>query len=157
MNLTIVIILAVVFLLASIVCFNFHLELLGSAAGLLFILSLLTIFIAPYAGKETVCSSETKEFVIENMRYDDDGYLTYLIDDKGEAHKLYEFDGFDTIRTVSIAENDEISYIETTEKIVIKFLFVRTHIERITYEAKLSKDAYYDYKYGKNSNIVPIE
>jgi hypothetical protein len=154
MSLTTLIIIAVIFLIVSLVCFGNRLELIGGITGMLFSVSLLIILLTLLVGTVTTYDPKTEEFVIENMYYNKDGYLTHLIDDKGNAHGVYDFKRY---RTVSIAEDDKISYIETTEKGVGKFLFVYYEVEKKACKIKLPKDAYYAYKYGKKADIVSAE
>lgn len=157
MSLTTLIIIAVICFVITIIFYANDVELFARIMLIPTAIAVVMILAILLAGKTTVNDSKTKEFNIENMYYDNNGYLTKLIDDKGNEHPIRKFNGCDTIRTVSIAEDDKISYTERTENITIKFLFVYANIERVICETKLSKDAYYDYEYGKDSNIVPVK
>lgn len=151
MSIMVALILVVILLIVTIICFDNCHELLGSIIGLLTVLLFITACLTVAVGKETIYDPKTKEFVIENLYYNEDGYLTQLIDDKGNAHRIHAYD------VVSMAENDKVSYVETTEKVVAKFLFIYYNTDRVVREAKLPKDAYYAYKYGKNANIISVE
>ncbi len=157
MSLTTLIIIAVICFVITIIFYANDVELFARIMLIPTAIAVVMILAILFAGKTTVNDSETKEFNIEDMYYDDSGYLTKLIDDKGNEHLIREFKGCDTIRTVSITEDNKISYTEKTENITIKFLFVYANMERVICETKLPKDTYYDYVYGKDSNIVPAK
>ena len=154
MSLTTLIIIAIISFIVSILFYVNDFNLLARIMLFPPAIAVVILLIIPDVGKITVLDSKTKEFNIEAMYYNKEGYLRKLIDDEGNAHPINEFYRYETI---SIAYNDKVSYTERTENIIADLLFVHTHMERVICEVKLPKAAYYDYMYGRDSNSVPVE
>ncbi len=154
MSLTTLIIIAIISFIVSIIFYVNDFNLLARILLLPTALAIEIMLVMPYVGQVTVLDSKTKVFNIETMCYNNEGYLRTLIDDEGNAHPINKFYRY---KTISIAENDKVSYTERTENIIADFLFVHTYMERVICEVKLPKAAYYDYMYGRDSNSVPVE
>ena len=129
---------------------------LSAVVSFLICISLSTIWLAAICWHHNVVNSETKEFKIESLYYNNDGYLTRLIDDNGTAYTISEAAGGDLREAdiVSISKDDKISYIEKTQEFEIKFLFIHDYMKVTNSVTELPKNLYYDYKYGKHSKVV---
>jgi hypothetical protein len=92
MNIIVVVFLVVILAIVTLVCFDNCHELLGCIIGLLAVVLFIIAVLTAIEGKETISDPKTKEFVIENFYYNEDGYLTQLIDDKGNAHIIHAYD-----------------------------------------------------------------
>ena len=154
MSLTTLIILAITYFIVSIILYLNDFNLLARIMLIPPALAVVIMLLIPYEGKITVLDSKTKEFNIETLGYNNEGYLRTLIDDEGNAHPINKFYRYETI---SIADNDKVSYTERTENVIADFLFVHTQMERVMCEVKLSKAAYSDYMYGRDSKSVPVK